>query len=776
MICYGGVYLPVASRQISQWIEANIPPSSAYMFTYPDWPGPSRENWPAPGRTDDRKVALGTLYWPNNAQQWAVYYGLVCDDDLDTLRPLAYPDDTLTPLELRLDDGMVTDGAGNALVSLYEASGIKTNLYMLPPMPLAQCSPHLDTDRMLYLITLVDERYFWWYKSVDITINAGTTTWEDLITSVETALGITIEHTTIESEWLKPSDDLTTRYESIPLLLDAIASCTGRQVVRSRDGTVTLQKPLEAKTVQDAQLRDWPRQAGGLYHFSPDTALTAGNDLHGLAPRQVDVIFSEAKNGTATGNPYKVSVTLASLALSQYGSSLGFTGERVFHTACVANFLGSSTVPDNNAEVNTLAQAIARDYYLWRLGRQDQVYAGIANYDPEGLSEVIEWSITDMEVNTRVRRGVWDDRIVDLLHHGTYGGVPGPIIPGISSNGVITLTKNVVIEPTEPCSGPILSVKPPTDHPDTIFEIDKVPTGPFTSGPQPPKEPPIFTVINEGIIVQPPIGAVGTPAIAITYESGYTSNPIEVGKSGFDPVFGVGPGGTTVIKPELPTDPGLIISTPPDYTAFPIYVEDAATQDKYFTVNASGRIGSGSVDTDTLVDGSVTSGKLASGLLTSFALTSGIITSGYLGEGVVNSGNLASGLIQGIADSVVITTIGTNAFPAGELLSGVRCVRLDAATTSLMNAFALSGKIPAIGITTGEYASGTLNVPVITMGKISVASGLDISWSGIKGRALYVGTDGSVTSGGGSPIAFQRIGVGFSGGLYVFMHYANSDS
>lgn len=742
-INYGGVYLCCPTAEVTRWIADNIPPLSSYQFSYPDWPDPARPHWPFPGRTDPRQVKLGSLFWPVGAQRWSVYYGLATDDMLEELRDLAYAGGELVPLTLRLDDGIVT-GGNNTIVNLYEPDGIKTDLYMLPPMPLAQCSPHLVTDRMLYLLTLVDVRYFWWNESADIIVTGGTTTWEDLITSVGTAIGATITHTAIESEWLKPAEVLTSRYQPIPMLIDAIGACTGRKLVRSRDGTLTLQKPREAKTVQDAQLRSWPRKAGGLYHFNPDTSLEAGNDLLGLSPRQVDVVFVEARNGSVAGKPYKVSTTLASLSLTEYGSSLGYAGERVFHTTCIANFLGSSSVPSNATELDTLGQAIARDFYLWRLGRQDQVYAGICPYDPEGLNEIIEWTINEVEVTTRLRRGVWDDRIRDLLHHGTYGSSVDPGIPGINTDGVITITKNVVIEPPDPCSGPILRVTPPVDHPDTIIEIGKVPE--VTPSGQIPVKPPIATVTNAGIIITPGVGEWPTPALSIVTASGYDNNPVEIGYSGFEPFHEIKPGGTTIIRPVLPTDPGLIIVEPPGYTDYPIYVEDP-NGDKKFTVNASGRVGSGSIDTTSIVDGAILSSKV--------------------GSGQVASGHLASGLLDALALSINPTTIGTTFYPAGELLSGITLVYLTSDHSLRIAQAESGGTFPCIGVVAGSYVSGTLNVPVISLGRLDVSSGMDRTWSGQVGRTLFVGVSGIPDLTGGT-VTKQRIGVGYSGGLYLY--------
>ncbi len=115
---------------------------------------------------------------------------------------------------------------------------VSSLMYMLPPRPLADHGGGFDG---LYLVTLVDERYWFQYSSVTLHLNSSTS-WDNLIVACANALGIFIYYTPIESTYSQPEPDspLWVNEENPAVLLDAIAANLGRVVVRALDGTYTL--------------------------------------------------------------------------------------------------------------------------------------------------------------------------------------------------------------------------------------------------------------------------------------------------------------------------------------------------------------------------------------------------------------------------------------------------------------------------------------------------------------------------------------------------------
>ena len=90
-----------------------------------------------------------------------------------------------------------------------------------------------------YLCTFVDQRFFWWARNTgSLTVNEGTTTWDDLYSSMGTALEVTINQDPVVAAYGKPSSQVNLQYEPVPQWLDTIAQNVGQRVTHpsGRDG------------------------------------------------------------------------------------------------------------------------------------------------------------------------------------------------------------------------------------------------------------------------------------------------------------------------------------------------------------------------------------------------------------------------------------------------------------------------------------------------------------------------------------------------------------
>ena len=400
MISYGGEILPTPTEEASAWVEKNISLSSILHFSYLHWPGTRRLSWPFPAHVSDERVRLGVLSWPTGASRFASIHLLVTEEQLSRIRPKAYsPTATNSYQSLTLQLG-----------SKKTIDYVETSLFMLPARPLAVPAGLLQGEHSLWLLTLVDVRFFWWERAASIVITPGTTTWASLFTSLGTGLNETITTDTIDADYLKPGNSLTARYEYLPLLLDAACVNVGMRLVRSLNGTVTAQLPTTARTNHVAQLKKWRKQAGGQFELDP---LSQPHDFGGLVPKQVTVTFPQTSGGVPTSTPHTATVTLLSLVLTEYPAGFtGHYGDKVFHDT--ATYTGS-----NGAEITALATEIARDWYRWQVGRQDVKFASIVPYAPEGLTDRIEWTFSDVEISTRVLRGPWNDLNENMNHNST---------------------------------------------------------------------------------------------------------------------------------------------------------------------------------------------------------------------------------------------------------------------------------------------------------------------------------------------------------------------
>lgn len=236
MISYAGVPLQVMPQDVALWVAVNVPVEDAFPFAPryqgdPSLPGISYRPPLPPG-----PVRVGRFFYPWGASRFGVAYYVVDSDTLADIRDECYPDDTaLEAQPLVLDSG---DGLS-----------IETDLWMLPPRPLAQ----VGEDPGLWLLTLVDERYWWWWKAATISAQ---TTWANLYSAIGTALGVSIDAAAVHADYLTPADwdQGAVYYPALPVFFDAVATAVGQRVVRQWDGTILTQSAAEARTSWEAEV------------------------------------------------------------------------------------------------------------------------------------------------------------------------------------------------------------------------------------------------------------------------------------------------------------------------------------------------------------------------------------------------------------------------------------------------------------------------------------------------------------------------------------------
>src|SRR5438094_513163 len=92
-----------------------------------------------------RPVEINTLFWPVGAREFARAHCVVNDDQLTRIRQAVQQSGgaTLVKATLEMDDA---------------TSKITTDLWMLPAWPLQQVGDGAN----LWLLNLVDDRYWWW--------------------------------------------------------------------------------------------------------------------------------------------------------------------------------------------------------------------------------------------------------------------------------------------------------------------------------------------------------------------------------------------------------------------------------------------------------------------------------------------------------------------------------------------------------------------------------------------------------------------------------------
>ena len=165
----------------------------------------------------------------------------------------------------------------------------------------------------------------------------------------------------------------------------------------------------------------------------------AAIDIPGMVPNSVTVSFPEQlPNGPST-ETYAITVDLNTLNLPPFMGLIGFNGTRIFRDTCVANFSTNLSVPDNQEELEDLAEQIATDYYMSQLAAVDLSFSEIVTWTPTALDDTIEWDLSGTTGLTRVIRDTWNDNMEDLYHYGSFGSSTwtskNPPPPGSSGGG-----------------------------------------------------------------------------------------------------------------------------------------------------------------------------------------------------------------------------------------------------------------------------------------------------------------------------------------------------
>lgn len=383
MISYGSVDLLEPTTELQEKIESLITLRDVISDPMPSWPGFFQTHLGFDGYSPSDKIELNTLRWPVGASRWAMFHGLVDSSRISSIRSFANDAGASAPQTLTMTN----------------LGTVQTEMYLLPPRPLFDG---------LWLVTLVDERYWWWFRSGKVQWEEGDS-WEGLFDKVSEEFGIGIDVDAIpyiagaETDWiegswvdiglfdvsnighsayLEPSQDLQCLHQPLPLMLDAMAASIGQRVVRGLDGSVITQSASSARQVAAAS-GSWIRKAGGQFSFG-----SVGDQAFAV-PESVSVVFPMASFGVVQRDDcYEKTVALASLLMGEYPDIVGTPGSKVIRSTAIANFEDPED-PLNDDELTDLADRIARDWYAWALPTWNLSVVGIYPWQNEGSHDVI---------------------------------------------------------------------------------------------------------------------------------------------------------------------------------------------------------------------------------------------------------------------------------------------------------------------------------------------------------------------------------------------------
>jgi hypothetical protein len=485
-LSYAGVSLCVPDPGTRDRVDRMIPFCDLRDVQPPArWPGKNLRGvaWADPTAYPEPRV--GQLFWPCGASRWAVGRFLATGEMVGQIQSQMLAGDyEAADLVLQADSAGVVDAAKATSTSPpldAVPTSITAEMYLLPPRPLAGIvldTAATGTERDLYLLTLVDVRYFWQWVTVTLGDSgagygySGSSgygpsplTWAEAFTACQGVLSISpdpinLDPGSIDSKYgyVEPDSALFDNEENAALVLDALLANTGRVLVAKYDGAFRVKTIKNNRDSVKTERDRWKgvRTAGGpvlnLSGTTPDSFRKA------VLPQTVQVTFPQWVNDKGYWKPdtqyrswildsyngvFTEQVDMTALTdYSQYvGTSLTWT--KTFHDTAKATYpnptaVENETNPGNETQLKDLAEQLAKDYADGLISRLDEMYPGVLPWAPDGLNDVLVTYLKDTAW-TRVQGRPFNHGVTEMQHGF------GPLESMEVAGGTGTTEKNIRI-------------------------------------------------------------------------------------------------------------------------------------------------------------------------------------------------------------------------------------------------------------------------------------------------------------------------------------------
>lgn len=425
------------------------------------------------GPLPNPQIRIGDWYYPWGACRWSVFRGLATSTQVKYMlaatggyRPATFS----MKCEPIGAQGFVGAQVDQAVSTIFPTTPspyhLESSMYLLPPRSLADYGNNFDG---LYLVTLVDERYYWQHVTAQLHVTKDST-WNDLIQLLASRLGFVIGEVSIP-EFLgyrepEPDSPLWAAEQNAAVLLDAVAFNVGDRIIRQFDGSIKFVHPLESQAIaQDNRGRATltVRVAGGEIFTSGTTKLLTGSTKtvrNAVMPSSVHVTFPEYIFGDAPvphsvntryhrqrpsthyedglGGAFVVTVPLLSgnktafginplvrdpypnsgLVGNGYPATVRTTAKALYSGELNLSGAAAQADPINVSGLRCLAMQLAADYWNWvAVLAYDETYPGTFAWHQEGFHDII-WSYSHAAGGgkTRVMRTQWNSFVQEFQH------------------------------------------------------------------------------------------------------------------------------------------------------------------------------------------------------------------------------------------------------------------------------------------------------------------------------------------------------------------------
>ena len=372
--------------KVRAWVNRYVPQVQKSLFGRM-WDAPW-SNWGPHYARQYARLKIGNLFWPTGASRFGVYHGVIDNDTVDAWRA-----DCLDQV-----DGFVSRTPGLFQMNDKVHSPILATMYMMPPVPLSFYSPPDIDDVPLYLVTLVDERFFWWYHSSSNLIDTPKDDWDALFEYFRTTLGISSARWSFmgaSKDYFFPGDFLAqAAHIPLPILMDAAAYSIGQRFTLDFNppigsGKIQILRFKDSKANRDDETNGLANKnaiSGGKISMSADPA-SEGEDAGLLLPDRIKVSFPLFDPDDLSVDRGRKAFTRNTFEVSADFNTYLLDGEITFWDTARAFSDGSSDV-----HLQKITNQIAYDYlYHESEANVDLTLAGIVYLLPCGLYDSVEY-------------------------------------------------------------------------------------------------------------------------------------------------------------------------------------------------------------------------------------------------------------------------------------------------------------------------------------------------------------------------------------------------
>lgn len=457
-LSFAGIPLGFNTPTIDAWFQDYLELSD--LRTVAAWPTAAWNNAgdiPQPNYSRPLDTKLNVWVHPTGAARWSYGFFLADGESLKKILAVVQtPNSTAQPLVMQ---------CGKGTKRTFQA-------YLLPTRLI---SASANSGNPLWLLPLVDERYYWQHQvyqqqnssavlsqgqiGPSTTPHVGyssTLSWSSLLGTLQTFMGTNgtpiVETDTANANYLNPDPIRFNKasYQNFALLIDVLAHSTGRRLVCDPYYQLVNFSTSTTQRIQNFAAQQ-TYDAGSLQTGS----LTEDQlNMQATVPGSVNVAYRAYYCGVAVPDfdrvlpRYLISTTPTGLNLSPENTAV-YT--KTIRSTALADFTDWTTLygsptpvfaplntPNNSFNLTNLALQISADFYQSTNWLQDSNVIGMASWKQTGYDDYIEFSMRarpdgSLEGKTRIHTCPYNFAMEDMWHYESTAWEYGNVI--VTSGG-----------------------------------------------------------------------------------------------------------------------------------------------------------------------------------------------------------------------------------------------------------------------------------------------------------------------------------------------------